>query len=154
MVKRQINKDVYGGALIVVIGIAILVRSAGYEFGSLYHMGPGFFPRVIGIALVAVGTLIALLALRNLRVNLFGDRSFDLRGWASIVGGLLAFILVGRHGGLVPATFALTVISALGNRGNSVRTAIITALAMCALAVVVFWWLLGLQFPLFTWSLQ
>lgn len=153
MVRRQINKDIYGGTLIFAFGLVVLARSANYEFGTLYHMGPGFFPRVIGVALVAVGVTIAFLALLKPHANTL-NQHFDLRGWASIVGGLLAFILVGKHGGLIPATFVLTIISALGNRGNSMFAAVVTALAMCAVAYGVFWWLLGLQFPLFTWSLQ
>ena len=43
-------------------------------------------------------------------------------------------------------------ISALGDRDNTLREALLLALAMMAIAVVVFWWALSLQLPLFQWG--
>jgi Tripartite tricarboxylate transporter TctB family len=76
----------------------------------------------------------------------------DLRGCVCIVLGILAFLLLGEYGGLLPATFAIVFISALGDRDNTLREALLLALAMMAIAVVVFWWALSLQLPLFQWG--
>ncbi len=76
----------------------------------------------------------------------------DLRGCACIILGVLAFLLLGKYGGLIPATFAIVFISALGDRSNTVKQAAILALAMCVIATVVFWWALQLQLPLFAWG--
>jgi len=43
-------------------------------------------------------------------------------------------------------------ISALGDRDNTLTEALLLSLAMCFIAVVVFWWALKLQLPLFQWG--
>ncbi|MNI53324.1 Tripartite tricarboxylate transporter TctB family protein [compost metagenome] len=76
----------------------------------------------------------------------------DLRGSVCIILGILAFLLLGEYGGLLPATFAIVFISALGDRKNTIKQAILLSVAMSAIAVVVFWWALQLQLPLFRWG--
>jgi hypothetical protein len=61
-------------------------------------------------------------------------------------------VLVGKFGGLLPATFAIVFIAALGDRDNSIQSAAVLASAMCAICIVVFWWALQLQLPLFQWG--
>jgi hypothetical protein len=70
----------------------------------------------------------------------------------AILGGIAAFVVVGQYGGLLPATFAIVFISALGDRHNTFLSAATLALTMTAISVVVFWWLLKVQFPLLTWG--
>ncbi len=76
----------------------------------------------------------------------------DMRGAICIIVGILAFIGLGHYGGLLPATFAITFISALGDRKNTVKQALILSVGMVVIAVVVFWWALQLQLPLFQWG--
>jgi len=76
----------------------------------------------------------------------------DLRGGICIILGILAFLAFGKYFGLIPATFAIVFISALGDRSNSVVQALLLSLAMCVIAAVVFWWALQLQLPLFRWG--
>ncbi|MCJ9713295.1 tripartite tricarboxylate transporter TctB family protein, partial [Bordetella hinzii] len=51
-----------------------------------------------------------------------------------------------------PATFAIVFISALGDRTNTLKQALLLSVSMCVIAVVVFWWALQLQLPLFRWG--
>ena len=74
------------------------------------------------------------------------------RSWLCICTGIVAFIVIGEYGGLLPATFAIVFISALGDRQNSLLTAVLLALFMTLICFVVFWWLLQVQFPLFRWG--
>ena len=74
------------------------------------------------------------------------------RAWACVVGGLIAFIILGRYGGLLPATFVLVFVSALGDDGNSVKSALLLAVGVCVMAAVLFSWLLQMQFPLLSWG--
>ena len=69
-----------------------------------------------------------------------------------IVLSIVAFIVFGTYGGLLPATFAVVFISALGDRQNTLKSAFVLAVAMSIISVVIFWWALKLQFPLFTWG--
>ncbi len=65
---------------------------------------------------------------------------------------MIAFIVLGKYGGLVPATFAVVFISALGDRENTLRDSAILSLGMVGVCLVVFWWLLQIQLPLFQWD--
>ena len=82
-------------------------------------------------------------------VNLDGAEIYRHLG---MIGTPEEFLLLGEYGGLLPATFAIVFISALVDRDNTLREAFLLALAMMVIAVVVFWWALSLQLPLFQWG--
>jgi hypothetical protein len=146
------HKDYYGGALMLLIGLWAVYEGCGYNIGTLSHMGPGFFPVAVGAVLASMGLLIAFSARGAVSVDTGKHEPYERRGWICITVGLLAFIALGKYGGLLPATFAVVFISALGDRQNTMRDALLLALGICAAAVVVFWWALKMQFPLFTWG--
>ena len=156
-IPSQFKKDYYGGALMIIIGVAAAYAASGYHLGTLARMGPGFFPFAVGVLLALVGLVIALSARFDngppaASGHGYGSGMPDLRGCACIIAGILAFLLLGEYGGLLPATFAIVFISALGDRGNTVKQAALLALGMCAIAAIVFWWALQLQMPLFRWG--
>ncbi|MDQ8032246.1 tripartite tricarboxylate transporter TctB [Bordetella genomosp. 1] len=146
----------------VLIGIGAVYAGTDYHLGSLSHMGPGFFPAAIGSLLALVGLMIAASA-RSRGAETVSEKAVpvegghghafpDLRGGACILLGILAFLLLGEWGGLLPATFAIVFISALGDRTNTIKQALLLSASMCAIAIVVFWWALQLQLPLFRWG--
>ncbi|CAM5200331.1 hypothetical protein CDEF62S_01472 [Castellaniella defragrans] len=114
-------------------------------------MGPGFFPAAIGGLLILCGIIIALEGLSGHNVG-DGRGRPEWRGWLCITGGIVAFILLGKYTGLLPATFAIVFISALGDRRNTLKGALILSAAVCAVAVVIFWWALNIEFPLLMWG--
>ena len=142
------NRDYYGGALMVLTGLAAIYAGLGYHLGTLARLGPGFFPVLIGGLLAATGVAIAVSA-RPVREEGNDAPAPEWRGWLCIVGGLLAFMVLGIYGGLVPGTFALVFITAMGDRKNTVKSAALLALAMVVIAIVLFRWALQLQLPLF-----
>jgi len=157
-VQKNINrKDYYGGALMVLIGLGAIYGGTDYHIGSLSHMGPGFFPAALGGLLALTGVLIAISA-RSAEPTAPAPAEGhphgmpDMRGSFCILLGILAFLLLGHYGGLLPATFAIVFISALGDRKNTIKQAILLSVGMSAIAVVVFWWALQLQLPLFRWG--
>jgi hypothetical protein len=147
----SINKDYYGGGLMILIGLAAVYVGSRYQFGTLARMGPGFFPTAVGVILALVGLAIALSASPT-AVEAGALPAFDWRAWSGIIGGTVAFIVLGEYGGLVPATFAIVFISAMGDRNNTLKHAFWLAAGMVAIAVVVFWWALQMQFDLFRWG--
>jgi hypothetical protein len=151
MPGRRINKDYYGGALMILLGLGAMAEGTRYHLGTLRRMGPGFFPAAVGALLVLCGILIALEGLARGNIS-DGTGRPEWRGWLCIAGGILAFILLGKYAGLLPATFGIVLLSALGDRQNTLKGALILAVAVCAVAVAVFWWALGIQFPLLTWG--
>ena len=57
-------KDFFAGVLFVAVGIAAIVIAANYPLGTAARMGPGYFPRILGILLILLGCALALRALR------------------------------------------------------------------------------------------
>lgn len=146
--RKTISKDYYAGMVVVLLGLGVIVKAVGYEIGTLRHMGPGFFPAVVGILMVITGVVIAAQGtVHKNSVEIGGGPEW--RGWSCIIGSIIAFIVLGTYAGLIAATFAVTFISALGDRENTFRGALLLSVTMCAAAVIVFRWLLQVQFPLF-----
>ncbi len=52
----------------------------------------------------------------------------------------------------MPATFAIVFISALGDRQNTIKSALDAGARDRRGCVVVFWWALQMQLPLFGWG--
>ena len=154
----RFKKDYYGGGLMTLFGLATVAASLQYRTGALSNMGPGFFPVAVGALLALVGVMIAVSARKDppadAKTSGHGHGAVlpDFRGCACIILGVLSFLLLGKYGGLIPATFSIVFISALGDRTNTVRQATLLALAMCVVAAVVFRWGLQLQLPLFVWG--
>jgi hypothetical protein len=154
------TKDHYGGALLIAAGTAVVVAGVGYGLGSLRQMGSGFFPVVLGVlmALAGVALLVTAPSVHDAAraepppetAHLAGPL-VQWRGWGCILAGVLAFAVLGEHGGLVPASFVSVFIAALGDRANSWRAAAGLAALMTLLGVVVFHYGLHLLLPLFSW---
>lgn len=138
--------------LMVVIGVVAMIMARSYKIGTASAMGPGFFPLMVGAVIALAGVAIIAQARFEPDAASREQPKAEWRGWACIVCSLIAFIVLGQYAGLLPATFAAVFISALGDRSNSWRSALLLSLAICLVAVVVFWWLLQVQFPLFVWN--
>ncbi|WP_343669645.1 tripartite tricarboxylate transporter TctB family protein [Paraburkholderia heleia] len=152
------RRDYYGGALMCLIGAGAVAQGLNYSFGSLTHMGPGFFPTCLGVILILLGMSIAGTAKRpSVRKTQhegvpLESSGPEWRGWLCIVASIVAFVVLGNWGGLLPASFAVTFISAFGDRDNTWKSALALAAVITLISVVVFWWALQLQFPLLTWG--
>jgi hypothetical protein len=148
------NRDYYGGGLMLLFGLGAIYEGMSYRIGSLVRMGPGFFPVALGVILALIGVAIMLGARADASAVAEKEENLrpEWRGWICISLGIMAFVLIGQYGGLVPATFAVVFISALGDRQNTIKSALILSLVMCVVCVAVFWYALQVQFPLFRWG--
>ena len=144
------NKDCLGGALVALLGAGAIAATRSHQLGTLARMGPGFFPTAIGAVMLLTGVSIFLAGLRRTVLDTDRVKAPDLRAWTLIPLGVLAFIVVGEQAGLLPATFSLVLVAAAADRRNGWRGALLLAAAMALVALVVFWWGLQVQFPLFT----
>ena len=148
---RRLNKDRVSAGILVVLGVAITGAGLTYRMGTLTRMGAGFIPVVLGTLLAMVGVAIGVTA----EPGDFGTAQsmpMEWRGWLCVLGGILAFALLGVYGGMVPATFFSVLIAALGDRANSLRDALLLALAITVTGVLIFVYGLKMTFPLFTWG--
>jgi hypothetical protein len=51
-------KDFWSGLLFIGIGAAAIVLGSKYTIGSAARMGPGSFPRALGILLIVLGSIL------------------------------------------------------------------------------------------------
>ena len=152
--RSVIKREAWAAGTMIVLGLGAIAQATTYTLGSLARMGPGLFPAILGVLLVLLGLIIARMAYSPMVTE---EDAVEIpppewRGWGWIIGGLMTFILLGKYGGLVPATFALVFISAMGDRQHTPRSAALLAVGVTILGVAVFSWALQLQFPLFRWG--
>jgi len=148
----------YAAVFTLLIGAGTALGSLDYNLGTLARMGPGYFPLMLGVILIVLGVLIVITpdsadeiradARREPLKKMIQRR---LRPWGATAGGVIAFIALGRYGGLVPATFALIFVAALGDPKNSLKSCFWLALGVVVFAVAVFHYGMQMQFPLFAW---
>ena len=148
---RRLNKDRVSAGLLLILGLAISVQGASYHLGNLTHMGAGFVPVMLGVVIALVGVAIGVTA----EPGDFGTaekKPTEWRGWLCVLGGVVAFVVFGTWGGLVPATFLSVFIAALGDRQNSVRDAVLLAVGITIAGVAIFVYGLKMTFPMFSWG--
>ena len=48
-------KDLVAGLMFIAVGIAAIVIASNYTLGTAARMGPGYFPRILGILMIVLG---------------------------------------------------------------------------------------------------
>jgi uncharacterized membrane protein YhdT len=148
--RFRIKRDYYAGGLMLLLGVGATVTGAGYKFGSLARMGPGFMPVMLGIVLAFLGILIAGTALASSEDD--GKRFLPDNpqwfGWFCIIAGPVLFIILGTYGGMVPAVFACVFVCALGDKTGTYKSSAILATGVTVFGVLLFHYLLNIPFPL------
>ena len=156
----MIRRDHLAGLLLVVLGLGAALEGYAHELGTLRAMGPGLLPFMLGLMLAGLGVMIATTAGEPEPASalppVMGEHAefqgAEWRGWGCIVGGVVAFLVLGHYAGLVPATFACVFTSALGDRKSSLPGALGLAAVVTVAGVILFWWVLKVQLPLFRWG--
>ena len=145
-----LKRDYYAGGLMLLLGVGAAVTGAGYKFGSLARMGPGFMPVVLGVVLAFLGLLIAGTALGSSEPEegRFLPDNPQWFGWLCIIGGPILFIILGQYGGMIPAVFACVFVCALGDNTATYKSSAILAAGVTVFGVVLFHYLLSIPFPL------
>ena len=142
-------KDLISGLMFIVIGIGAIAIASNYTLGTAARMGPGYFPRILGILMIALG---AILALRSLRL-----RGEPLPGWkwrplVVVLGSTIVFGLIVNYAGLVLSTILLIVMSSAASHEFRPKEAVISGILLSALAVGVF--VIGLKLQIGIWPGQ
>jgi hypothetical protein len=155
MHARTLNKDLAGSLLVIAIGVLVAGVGFTYRTGTLRQMGAGFLPVVFGVLMTLVGLAMAISSRTAAPAEdeppAEPRTDSPWRGWLCIVGGVVAFVVLGDHGGLVPAAFFSVWLAALGDRQNTIASAAGLAAVIVAFSVAVFHYGLQVQLPLFQW---
>jgi hypothetical protein len=138
-------KDFFAGLLFIAFGIAAIVIGGNYALGTAARMGPGYFPRILGILLIALGLA---LALRALRLSGPPVPAFKWRPLLVVLISVAAFGLIVNYAGVVVSTIFLIVAASAASHEFRWRESLIAGAALAALAVGVFVIGLKLQLPI------
>ena len=142
-------KDFFAGVIFIAFGIAAIVIGSNYALGTAARMGPGYFPRILGILLILLG---GALALRALRLHGSPIPAWKWRPTLIVLGSVVLFGMIVTHLGLVLSTIALIVVASAASHEFRPKEASISAVLLAALAVGVFVLGLKLQLPIWPWS--
>lgn len=144
MARIRHPKDFFAGLMFVAFGLAAIFIGSSYPLGTAARMGPGYFPRILGILLIVLG---AVLAVRGLRLRgekiVFGAPKPVL----IVLGAIVLFGLTVTKLGLVLSTVLLIVVSSAASSEFRIKEALISSAVLAAGAVAGFIYGLGLQFP-------
>lgn len=141
-------KDILSGLIFLGFAIAFGSAASGYQLGTAFRMGPGYFPLVLAGGL---GILGAAILVRGVTADA-SDTPIGPVPWRGAVLILAALVYFGatiRGLGLVPGVFGAALLSALASRSNPPLAALVIAGALTAMAVLVFHIGLGVAVPLF-----
>jgi hypothetical protein len=140
-------REVVAALVIVALGLFMAMEAQRYPFGVPQRMGPGFFPVVLGFLLVGLGTAIAI----EVRRTKTSPVPNPIRPFVMIIGGIVAFALILPRWGLLPATAALVLLSAAGDRPFRPVAACGTALVLVIGGYLLFVKAFGLPLSLLRW---
>jgi len=143
MAKIRHPKDFAAGLMFVTFGVAAIAIGSGYPLGGAARMGPGYFPRILGILLIVLGAIVTLRALRldGAKITLESPRPLLI-----VLGSVVLFGLTAPSLGLVVSTILLIVVSSTASTEFRWKEALVSGVLLAALAVAGFIWGLGLQF--------
>ena len=139
-------KDFFAGLLFVAFGIGAIVKGSEYALGTAARMGPGYFPRILGILLIVLGLV---LALRALRISGPPIPAFKWRPLVIVLGSVAIFGIIVNSVGVVLSTIFLIVAASAASHEFRLRESLISGAILAALAVGVF--IIGLKLQLPIW---
>lgn len=142
-------KDFYAGVVFIAFGVAAIAIATHYSLGSAARMGPGYFPRVLGILLILLG---AGLSVRALKIKGEPLPKWHWKPTLIVLGSVVAFGLLVTRLGLVVSTIGLVIAASAASREFRPKEAIISGILLAALSVGIFVIGLKLQLPIWPGS--
>jgi putative tricarboxylic transport membrane protein len=93
VVRIRNPRDFWAGALFVAFGMAAVILGSRYNLGTAARMGPGYFPRILGILLIALGAIISARGSTVFLIMLASVASSEFRWKEALVSGVLLAVL-------------------------------------------------------------
>jgi hypothetical protein len=152
-IKSQ--KDFLSGLMFLIVGVAFAVGAYSYNMGDGARMGPGYFPRMLGVLLAILGSVITFKALTVVTPD--GDKVGAI-AWKPLVFIIAANLLFGvllaglpslkvPAMGLIVAIFGLTIVASLAGDKFNIKEVLVLATVLSIMSYLAFIVLLKLQFP-------
>lgn len=152
-IKSQ--KDFFSGLMFIIVGAAFAIGAYSYSMGEGARMGPGYFPRLLGILLAILGSIVLFKSMTVATAD--GDKigSFAWKPMLCIIGANVLFgVCIGGLPslklpalGLIVGIYVLTFVASLAAEQYKIREVFLLATFLAVLSYLSFIVLLKLQFP-------
>jgi Tripartite tricarboxylate transporter TctB family len=154
-VNIKSQKDFFSGLMFLIVGMAFAVGAYNYSMGDGARMGPGYFPRMLGVILAILGSVITFKAMTVATADGEKVGKWAWKPIAFILGANLAFgVLLGGLPsikfpafGLIAAIYALTIIASFAGDKVKMKEVLILATILAIGSYMAFIVLLKLQIP-------
>lgn len=156
MTPAQQRQLVRGAAFFLFGAFYVGYALVRLDIGTPRSMGAGMFPLVVGSVVVlfglgfAVPTLLELWAGRAPKGEGGRWETIEWRGLVTVVASISVFAALVGSFGLIPATFAMTAVAAMGNRKLTPLLVVALSTGFLVMTYVIF--ILGLNLPLVMWN--
>jgi putative tricarboxylic transport membrane protein len=138
-------KDFWSGVMFLAFAAVALFTARGYSLGAVGHMGPGYFPMLLGGALALIGVI---LIARSLLIEGDGVGKLALLPLTIIIVGVCLFGLLIERLGLIVSLVIVTVVTALASRESKPIEIAVLALLLAAFSLGIFVFVLQLPLPI------
>jgi hypothetical protein len=138
------SKDFIAGLLFAVFGTLGIVLGTDYRLGTAARMGPGYMPRLLCWAMIALAAIIMIQGIVKFEPI---DRG-KLRPLTFILLAVLGFGLLIDGFGLLVSGLVLLVVGAYGGPEFKVKEVAVLTVLLLALCSGIFVWGLGLPITL------
>lgn len=144
-IQIKAPQDFGAGILFVVIGLGGLIFAQDLSFGSSHNMGPGYFPTILSVLILAIGVVVML---KGVTIEGPEIEEIRLRPLLVMVASMLLFGLLIKTAGLVVTGTLITIFVAYAQAGVRIRETVVFALALTAFITIVFVYALGQPLPI------
>lgn len=145
--KIRNQQDFWAGVMFFAFGAGFVIAGSKYAYGTAERMGPGYFPAIVGVLLALIGIGVALGAM-NVKAEVTQVKKFAWPSLFLIIGSVAVFGMLLEVLGLVASIFLLVCIASFASHEFSWKASVLNAAALIAISLVVFVYLLDLQFTL------
>jgi cytochrome c biogenesis protein CcdA len=139
------NKDFWAGLVFAGTGAGAMFIARTYPFGTTLRMGPGYFPIVLSVILIAFGLFVMARGLRKFE-QIKGN--WSIRALIVLPLSMVIFGVLMELAGFIPALAALIFVSAASGREFKFKEVLMLTVLLGVMSVAMFIWGLGLPYPL------
>jgi hypothetical protein len=145
IVKIPLSTDLLSGLALMGLGVFAIGYGWRHAAGTAARMGPGFYPRLVSLALIAVG---AGLVVRSIVRKADELGTIEVRPVTLVLLGTALFGSLIERAGLVVSTVLLIVLARLADQDFRPGEVLLLCLGLVLFAGAVFWYGFALPFPL------
>ena len=136
------QKAFLSGFFFAAIGLFAAIHATDYAIGRVTRMGPGFFPLMLGIILLALGLTNMVRAVAWAKPERLPKLA--VKPLIIIPLAIASFGFLLDRAGLLVAVSAVVAIASLGDKSFRKREVVFVALLVCGLASLLYVYGLGL----------